>query len=321
VFAAIAAAIVLLVCRDLMHEPARWIEMFVFRDDRPWPAGAPWEIDPSDGFLALGGLATLGVVLAATRWRRLAVGALAAAGLAICVWSLQVYMPIAGTHWGMRDAVRAYYDRRTVYGEKLVYFGLGELYDDWHDAGDRRVIQTHIPAALQVGQPMTVTIQVLPARDRGSEAPRSAVLVGAVTAIADHEIELVLAPGERAKLAPLVAEGARGARGKPAIRVVDADRILAWQLYWRGENFWTQEEIWGPLPELQASFLASSANADLQKYLADATRAPRGRRYFVITDANYAPNLRAQLPTPRARDSFELTDTTSNKFTLASFTL
>jgi len=318
-FAAVGVAIVLLICRDLMHEPDRWIEMFVFRDDRPWPSGEPWRIDPSDGFLWLGVLGALGVVLAATRWRRLAAGALAVAGLATCVWALQVYMPIAGTHWGMRDAMRAYYDRRTIYGERLVYFGLGELYDDWHAATDRRTFQTHVPEALQVGQPMTVTIVVHPARDeRGAE--HQLVLVGAVTAIADHAVELALAPGERDKLAPLLAGAADGRRGRPAIRVVDADRIVSWNLYWRGENFWSAEEIWGPLPELKATFLGTSNTAFLS-YLADPARAPPGRRVFVITDTGHIAALHAVLPTARARDSFEVVDATSNKFSLAAFDL
>ena len=320
VAAAIAAATVLLVCRDLMHDPKRWIEMFVFRYDRAWPAAEPWQIDPSDGFLGLGALATLGVVLAATRWRRLAIATLAAGGLAIGAWALHVYMPIAGTHWGMRDAMRAYYDHRTIYGEKLVYFGLGALYDDWHAATDRRVIETHIPQALWVGQPMTVTIEVRPARAERIAAGEL-VLVGAVTAIGDHSVELTLGPGERGRLAPLLAGAAGAPRGRSPIRVIDADRILAWQLYWRGENFWSQEEIWGPLPELQATFLGSSANPDLLRYLADPLRAPRGRRYFVITDAGYVGTLRGVMPTARSRETFELVDTTSNKFTLASFSL
>ncbi|HEY0991609.1 MAG TPA: hypothetical protein VGD80_31370, partial [Kofleriaceae bacterium] len=304
---------------DLMHEPERWIEMFVFRYDRPWPKDAPWSIDPSDGFLALGAVAALAIALAATRWRRLAGCALAASGLAICLWSLHVYMPIAGTHWGMRDAMRAYYDRRSIYGEKLVYFGLGELYDDWHAAGDRRSFDTHVPDALQVGQPMTVTIEVRQARaERTTDHALS--LVGAVTAIGDHTIELTLAPGERARLAPLLAGAASGPRGRPPIRVVDADRIVSWNLYWRGENFWSTEEIWGPLPEYKATFLATTNTAFLA-YLADPSRAPPGRRVFVITEAWRIASLRAVMPTERAQRTFEVVDTTSNKFTLASFTL
>jgi 4-amino-4-deoxy-L-arabinose transferase-like glycosyltransferase len=316
--AALGVAIVLLICRDLMHEPERWIEMFVFRYDRPWPAGPPWDIDPSDGFLALGAIAAIAIAAAATRWRRLGVAALGVAGLAICLWSLHVYMPLAGKHWGMREAVRAYYDQRTIYGETLVYFGLGQLHDDWHAAGDTRSFATHVPVALQVGQPMTVTIRVNDARDTRIQK-HELVLVGAVTAIGEHRVELALAPGERARLAPLLAGAASAPRGRPPIRVVDADRLLAWRLYWRGENFWSAEEIWGPLPELKTSF--PKATNDAVTYLNDATRAPPGRRYFVLSEAGFIHGIRAQLPTSRARDSFEIVDTSSNKFTLAAFTL
>ena len=41
-YAALGVGIVLLITRDLMWEPERWIEMFVFRYDRPWPSGEPW---------------------------------------------------------------------------------------------------------------------------------------------------------------------------------------------------------------------------------------------------------------------------------------
>jgi 4-amino-4-deoxy-L-arabinose transferase-like glycosyltransferase len=319
VFAAIGVAIVLLICRDLMHEPERWIEMFVFRYDRPWPAAEPYAIDPSDGVLALGIVSAIAVAIAATRWRRLAVVCLGAAGLAICVWALQVYMPIAGTHWGMREALRAYYDQRTIYGEKRVYFGLGELHDDWRDAGDRWTFETHIPGNLQVGQPMTLQIEVHKADDeRVTEHELS--LVGAVTRIADHRVELALAPGERARLEPLIARGKAAPRGRPPVRVVDADRLIAWQLYWRGENFWSGDEIWGYPPEMKTAFKDANGVA-FNKYINDRARAPLGRRYFLVTEAGRITAPRASLPTQRARDSYEVLDTTSNKFALAAFWL
>jgi hypothetical protein len=207
-------------------------------------------------------------------------------------------MPIAGTHWGMRDAVRAYYDQRTIYGQKLVYFGSGELYDDWHSAGDRWSFETHVPEALQIGEPMTLQIQVHSALDAAAKEP---------------------APLPRARLDPLLASARTGPRGRPAIRVVDADRIVSWNLYWRGENFWTTEEIWGPLPELKATFLASTNTAFLA-YLNDPARTPPGRRVFVITESWRAQSLRGSLPSQRARDTFDVVDTTSNKFSLTVFT-
>ncbi|HEX3765703.1 MAG TPA: glycosyltransferase family 39 protein [Kofleriaceae bacterium] len=319
VFAALGVAIVLLVCRDLMHEPERWIEMFVYRYDRPWPTAEPYAIDPSDGVLGLGVASAIAVAIAATRWRRLGVVCLGAAGLAICVWSLQVYMPIAGTHWGMREAVRTYYDQRTIYGQKLVYFGLGELYDDWHAAGEHWSFETHIPDNLQIGQPMTLQIEVHKADDE-RVTQHELTLVGTTTAIADHRVELTLAPGERARLEPLLARGDAAPRGRRPVRVVDADRLIAWQLYWRGENFWSGDEIWGYPPEMKTAFKEAN-NTAFTRYINDRARAPLGRRYFLITEASRISAPRASLPTQRARDSYEVIDTTSNKFSLAAFWL
>jgi 4-amino-4-deoxy-L-arabinose transferase-like glycosyltransferase len=318
-YALIGIAIVLLICRDLMFEPERWIEMFVYRYDRPWPSAEPWQIDPSDGLLGLGIAGAAAIGLAATRWRRLGVAALGAAGLAIAIWALQVYMPIAGTHWGMGDAVRTYYQQRTIYGQKLVYFGLGELYDDWSAVGERWTFDSQIPEALQIDQPMTLTIQVnKPSDERIMEQEVS--LLATATKITDHTIELTLRPGERKKLDPLIARGRTGPRGRPPVRVVDADRLLAWQLYWRGENFWSGDEIWGFLPEMRTAFVKTD-NVEFTKYINDRTRAPLGRRYFLITDAGRITSPRQTLPTARARDSYEVLDTTSNKFSLAAFWL
>jgi 4-amino-4-deoxy-L-arabinose transferase-like glycosyltransferase len=318
-YAAIGIAIVLLVCRDLMHEPERWVEMFVFRYDRPWPSGDPWQIDPSDGLLGLGALSAIALAIAATRWRRAGVACLGLAGLATCLWALHVYMPLAGTHWGMGDAIRTYYAERTVYGQKLVYFGLGELADDWSATGDRWSFDTQVPDAMQIGQPMTIKIQVNKAEDERI-MEQDVTLVGSATRITDHTVEVTLAPGERKKLDPLIARGMTGPRGRPPVRVVDADRLIAWQLYWRGENFWSGDEIWGFLPEMRTAFIKTD-NIEFNKYINDRTRAPIGRRYFVVTDAGRATSIKSLLPTQRGRDSYEVLDTTSNKFSLGAFWL
>ena len=104
------------------------------------------------------------------------------------------------------------------------------------------------------------------------------------------------------------------------MRVVDADRLIAWQLYWRGENFWSGDEIWGFLPEMKTAFVKTD-NVEFTKYINDRTLAPLGRRYFVITEAGRITGVRSTLPTKRARDSYEAIDTTSNKFSLAVFWL
>jgi 4-amino-4-deoxy-L-arabinose transferase-like glycosyltransferase len=318
VYAGIGIGIVLLVCRDLMHEPDRWIEMFVYRYDRPWPSAEPWAIDPSDGFLALGLIAAGALALAATRFARLGVVAIGAAGLAICIWSLQVYMPIAGKHWGMGDAMHAYFEQRTVYGDKLVYYSPRQLHDAWVDTKDTWSFDTYIPEGLQLGQPMTLTVEL--DKPEGT-MEKSIPLVGTATSIGTHSVEVTLAPGERAKLGALIAQGATGAYGdRMPTSVVDADRLIAWQLYWRGEQFWSGGEIWGGVPELKTTFPATN-NVDFLKYLNDHARAPLGRRYFIVTEAGRITSVRPQLPTPRARDTFEVLETSSNKFSLAAFYL
>ncbi len=341
-----------------MWEPERWIEMFVFRYDRPWPAGEPYVIDVSDGILALGLCAVGALLIAALPWRRFAVAMLAASGLAICLWCLQVYMPIAGKHWGMRDAIHAYYAQRTVYGEKLVYFGAGELADDWAEVGksgegptrsaaeggaevaDRWSFDTFIPDNLQIGQPMTITVDVNKATEQDERVMEQEVeMVGAVTAIGDHTVTVTLPKAERAKLRPLIRRGtviehpafplrwiSRATlqvlvrRGRPPIHEVEADRLIAWQLYWRGENFWSGDEIWGWLPE-QHTALVKTDNVEFLKYLNDRHISPLGRRVFLISEAGRAQSVKSMLPTQRARDSFEVIDTTSNKFAIVAFYL
>lgn len=327
-YAALGIGIVLLICRDLMWEPERWIEMFVFRYDRPWPSGEPWSIDPSDGFLGLGIAASLALAVAALPWRRLGVAALCAAGLAICLWSLHAYMPVAGTHWGMRDAMRHYYKNRTIYGVKRVYFGADQAADALSAVGDVWHFETFIPDNLVIDQPMMITVQINKPTDERT-IDQQLALVGHVTAIGDHDIAVTLEPGEHARIAQFVAEAKRKPRPSPndaasrhrkPIEYVDADRLIAWQLYWRGENFWSGEEIFGWAAEMRTGF-GKTDNVDFLKYLNDRTKAPLGRRYFVVTEAGRAMGLRSLLPTQRARDSFKVIDTTSNKFTMVAFYL
>ena len=319
-YAGLAIGIVLLVCRDLVWEPERWIEMFVFRYDRPWPVAEPWQIDPSDGFIALGICASAAIAIAALRWRRVGVIVLGGAGLAICLWSLHGYMPLAGKHWGMREAARAYYQNRTIYGEKRVYFGAAELYDDLHDLQHKWTFETFVPDTLQIGQPMTIHVQLNKAEDERIMEQELA-MVGTVTRVGEHDVEVTLPTGERAKLDPLLAKGQQGGkRGRPMIHAVDADRLIAWQLYWRGENFWSGDEIFAWLPEMKTGFNKTD-NVDFTKYLNDRSKAPLGRRYFVITEAGRATTVRSMLPTQRGRESFEVIDTTSNKFSIVAFYL
>jgi hypothetical protein len=220
----------------------------------------------------------------------------------------------------MRDAARTYYERRTIYGEKLVYFGDGQFYDAWHDASHVRTIQTMVPSTLHIGQPMTVTIQINKADDE-RVVQEEIVLVGTATGVGDHSIELTINANERGRLAQLLQKAKTGKRGaRRPIQAIDADRLLAWQLYWRGENFWSGGEIWPWLPEMKTSF-PNPNNVEFNKYINDRARAPLGRRYFVITEGSRLNTMKSLLPTPRGRESFEILDMTSNKFGIGVFEL
>jgi hypothetical protein len=299
--------------------------MFVYRADRPWPALEPYSIDVSDGVLALGLFAVVGV-LVATKLPRIGIALIGASAIAVCVWALQIYMPLAGTHWGMRDAVRTYYAQRTIYGHTRVYFGAAQCLEQVR-ASDTYSFETFIPDTLHVGQPMTLDLRLHKANDLKVQDVKVEAK-GAVTTIGEHSVTFTLFPNERSKVEGFINDCKRRATNpkepKVALRppelAVDADRLLAWQLYWRGENFWSGGEIWGYLPEMKTSFVPAN-NTELQKYLGDRTRAPLGRRYFVITEASRIMGFPQLAPTTRAKESYEVLDTTSNKFSIAAFYL
>jgi 4-amino-4-deoxy-L-arabinose transferase-like glycosyltransferase len=321
-WAALAAAVVLLLTRDMMGEEKQWVEMFIFRYDRPWPSAAPWSVDTSDGFLGLGLASAAAVLTLATRWRRFAVALVGAAALATALWSMHVYMPIAGTHWGMRDAIRAYYRERQIDGPRVLYFTPAQLLADWGARPRSYSFDVFVPDQLVEGQPMTVRLTV----NRAS-APRvtesDTLLRGTVERIVEHRVTVALPEAELRKLDPVLAAARRAPAQRaprPPVRVMEGDRLIAWQLYWRGENFWTGDEIFGWLPEHKAAFIKTD-NVAFTKYINDRALCPLGKRYFVITESGRALGLRSALPTQRAKDSFEVVDTTSNKFTLVAFYL
>ena len=320
----LTAGIILVITRDLMGEQKAWIDMFVFRYDRPWAAEAPYSIDAGMGFLGLG-LASAGafLLLGIKRIRVVGLIALAGAGIATGLWSMHAYMPVAAKHWGMREAAKTYYQEREIYGERLVYFGSHQLYEDWHNvkAGPNAwTFETYIPSRLQVGQPMTLRVQVnSPDDERTTNA--DVTLNGNISAIGDHSVSVALTQDQLDLLKDQIETGAHAmaARKKP-VRVVDADRLIAWQLYWRGEVFWSGDEIWGWLPENKSAFIKTD-DADFFKYLNDRTLNPLGRRYFIITEAGRLAGLQSRLPTQRAKDTFQILDTTSNKFSIGAFYL
>jgi 4-amino-4-deoxy-L-arabinose transferase-like glycosyltransferase len=320
---AIAAAIVLLITRDMMFEEKQWVEMFIFRYDRPWPSASPWSIDSSDGFLWLGLGAAASVALLATSWRRLAVASVCTTGLAIALWSMHVYMPIAGNHWGMREAIRSYYRERRIDGPRIIYFGARQLHDEWASRPEEYSFDVFVPDRLVEGQPMSIRLTVNRIREpRVTDS--ETVMNGTVARITEHRVTIAIPKAEMQKLEPVLLVGEREARGREEgqkpVRVIEGDRLIAWQLYWRGENFWSGDEVFGWLPENKVAFIKTD-NVAFTRYINDRTLCPLGKRYFVVTESGRALGLRSSLPTERAQKTFEVIDTSSNKFTTVAFYL
>ena len=315
------AALSLLVTRDLLGEPQQLIELFIYRYDRPWPHGDPWYVDVSGPILGFGIAAAAALVVFALPWRRLRVAGLVglfAAALGFSLWTTNDYMAQAAPHWGQRELHRTYNRLRRIHGVEIKYWSLRDLADQW-GAGDAPLeVESVLPDGFRAGLPMTVRLLV-----PGSGVPGDVIELRGQVASADADgdrFAIAIPPPERGKLEDLVARGRRTARGRarrPWMQV-DADRLIAWQLNWRGENFWSAGEIYGETEDTRTVFINTDNKAFL-KYAKEPTR--QGRTFFVVTEAGRAAGLKSVLPTKRARDTVETLDTSCNKFTLLRFTL
>ena len=225
------------------------------------------------------------------------------------------YMKHAGTHWGMRTAIETYYQQRQIYGLDIRYYGVRQVADEWAGFESPLRVESFIPDNFASGRPMTVRIELMKDRRNVMETVE---LHGVASDFGDDWFEIDIPPAELAKLANWIHLGKDAARplDRPW-RQVNADRLIAWQLYWRGENFWSGDEIWAEHPDTRTAFKQTDNQAFLE-YIKDPNRA--GQRFFVVTESGRAHNLKNILPTPRGKKSFEILDTTSNKFTLLSFT-
>ncbi|HUS64399.1 MAG TPA: glycosyltransferase family 39 protein [Kofleriaceae bacterium] len=313
-----AAGLSLLISRDLLGEPKQLIEMFIYRYDRPWPAGDPWNVDISAPLFGFGVAGAAALLMLGLPWRQARTGGVAAlctVAVGFALWSAHSYMATAAPHWGQRELHRHYLAARAIHGVEIRYTSLRDLADDWgEDHGDYHV-DSVLPDAFEVGLPQRIRLLV-----PGAGVPDDMVeLQGQVARTGDDEFWIHIAPEERSKLDDLVA---RGRKAKPSPEgpwmQVDADRLIAWQLNWRGENFWSAGEIYGATADTRTVFINTN-NEEFLKYVKDKTR--EGRHFFVITEAARAKGLGAVLPTKRGKETVKIIDTSCNKFTLLEFTL
>jgi 4-amino-4-deoxy-L-arabinose transferase-like glycosyltransferase len=89
--------------------------------------------------------------------------------------------------------------------------------------------------------------------------------------------------------------------------------LIAWQLYWRGENFYTKNEIYrSATPGERTVFLGDHNAEKMQEYF----KTHAGRRVFFVVERTRYESLRGLLPAA-ARPTLSIVDDTNNKIYLA----
>ena len=307
----VGAAVGALVTYDIYSQQERLIELFIYRYDRQWPTGEPWNVDLSTPLLVFGAVFVVaGLLVAVRRLARWAAVGLLVAGIVFAYYAMNSYMQAAAPHWGQGQLHATYYRQRRIHGATLRYDSLRDLARDWPEHTREFSWRTLTPENLATGDAMLLGI------DTGGEHHELRATVSRFTA---ERVWVQLPEAETAALASLVERGQHEpqSRGGPDI-VVDADRLIAWDLFWRSEIFWSGGELWGATADTRTVF----RNGEDAKFLAYLARdESAGRRFFIITAAGHESRLRSLLPTARARKTLKVEDRSSNKFSLLSFSL
>ncbi|MFH0900167.1 MAG: glycosyltransferase family 39 protein [Pseudomonadota bacterium] len=102
---------------------------------------------------------------------------------------------------------------------------------------------------------------------------------------------------------------------------VNAERMIAWQLNWRGENFYSGGEVYDHLNEDARTVFVDLDNKKFLAYLNGPGRVGRARRFWIVTEKPRLEKLKGILPTAKATETLRIEDNSCNKYGLASFVL
>jgi len=94
------------------------------------------------------------------------------------------------------------------------------------------------------------------------------------------------------------------------------ERLLVWQMYWRGENFYTANEIYEGPKEERTVFLGDKNVENLKDWVAKH----RGRRAFLLVERSRYGQVPAMFP-ENTRPSLHVIDESNMKFVLAQVDL
>jgi hypothetical protein len=94
------------------------------------------------------------------------------------------------------------------------------------------------------------------------------------------------------------------------------ERLIAYNMYWRGETFYSQNEIYeGPMED-RTVFDMEQADEKMQEWC----KTHRGNRVFILFENGRQQRVKSLLP-PDARESFRVLYEKNNKFSLAQANL
>ena len=95
-----------------------------------------------------------------------------------------------------------------------------------------------------------------------------------------------------------------------------AERLLVWQMYWRGENFYTSNEIFEGAKDDRTVFLGDRNFENLKAWM----ERHRGQRAFILVEHVRWDTLKTAVPEAR-RSTLKKIDESNMKFVLASVDL
>jgi hypothetical protein len=95
-------------------------------------------------------------------------------------------------------------------------------------------------------------------------------------------------------------------------RASPEERLIAFQMYWRGETFYTKNEIYEGPQEDRTVFDQDGADEKLKDWIS----RNRGHRHFFLFEHGQRGHLQQLLPV-EAQRSFKVIDESNNKFSVA----
>jgi hypothetical protein len=94
------------------------------------------------------------------------------------------------------------------------------------------------------------------------------------------------------------------------------EHLLVWQMYWRGENFYTENEVYEGPPDERTIFLGDRNAENLKTWM----DRHRGHRAFFLIERSRMSQLEGMVPA-NARASLKIVDESNMKFCLSTIEL